>query len=152
MEAQQINGAIKDLAEAILGGDTIDDALFDTAEEFGLNPVLLRRKFREQHGVEPEGFARRQAEVAARVEANRAAQMDAAQHTAREHARCYTGTDPLLGRVFELDGEQFVYVNTSHRGRTHASKVGIVAIRVSDLSPRRLGLGWADRINRQIEK
>lgn len=57
--------ALKELAETILDEGFSETGLQWIVEEYEVNPVLLRRKFAEQYGVEPEGYADKMAARAA---------------------------------------------------------------------------------------
>lgn len=54
---RNLQDALEILKECLSTGTKVDVAVRETAEDYGLHPTLLKRKFEEQHGVSPESYS-----------------------------------------------------------------------------------------------
>lgn len=82
-----IAAAVKQVAEELVEGVAPERAVAHAAEDYALNPVLVARKFTEQHGTAPAAYMDEmaaRAERAANASKCEAAKRAADQQTARE--------------------------------------------------------------------
>ena len=130
---------IKSVIEALEDGETGEAAIAEAADDWGLNPRLLARKFKEQHGCSPDEFlelraGRREAAVAdGTSKAGRSRAVELALEASRDWSFNPEG-EALIGRLFTFMKQDFALIAFDNRARTWNVK----AIRVSDGAPRKL--------------
>jgi flagellar biosynthesis GTPase FlhF len=89
--------AIEELATCLMNGDDADVAIAEIAEEFGVPAVALRNRFVKAHG-EIETFAARQAEIAAKIEADAAGGLRKIERAEVHAELCRAANDLRNGR------------------------------------------------------
>lgn len=120
--------ALTDVADDLRSGVAPDTALTNAAEEYGLNPALIRRRFEEQHKVKLEDFGGKEQTRAQNIAANAAAVVRAAVKDAHDwRAEAFRGgaTGHLVGKLFEWRGEQYAFVGLVD------AKMGLKAVKVA---------------------
>lgn len=143
--------AVKETAEAIADGTAPAEAITMYAEEHGLNPVLLRRKFVEQFKVEPEAYAGKVAAAAEFKEVAAKGVAEAKEKEALSIAKEVAAIDGFfgltdfartqIGKRFEYSGEAYIVAGFV-RGRTYVMK----AVRVADGTTWRFNRHTAARV------
>lgn len=134
--------AVQALKSEILSGVTAAEALAFIAEEEGLNPILLERKFSESYGRSP-------AEYSAAPPAPLPTSTDLAAAEVQRWAAEYRMTAEgaaLVGRPFLFQGERYLYVAL----QSGCPQWGLKAIRVKDAARRQLSRPAWDGIFAQL--
>lgn len=128
--------ALNDLQAMIEEGMNPQAALVQSAEDYGLNSILLRRKFEEQFGATIETY------VAPNRELVKQGAMIRANEIATAWANKYTSRSPYFGKKFKMDGEEFLFVVVD----AAQPKWGLKAVRISDGNKMRFHV----RVQREI--
>lgn len=135
----KIQDGIKSVIEALEDGETGEAAILEASDDWHLNPMLLARKFAEQHGCTPAEFlSLRTSRGAAPVVAGSSkTQRARAVELARDAADNWNFSpegEALVGRLFTFMKHDFALIAFDSRARSWNVK----AIRVSDGTPRKL--------------
>jgi hypothetical protein len=120
----------------------------DLAESYGVNPILIERKFQEQYNCTPEKYAAKVANAAdlgKRVEAGN-------RETAIEQARVAHYTNFLsepgkyCGKIIDFMGSEYAFI-----AFVRGTKWNALGIRVSDGTVRRLSCTPDDMLQKLSE-
>lgn len=133
--------ALNDLQAMIEEGMDRQAALVQAAEDYGLNSILLRRKFEEQFGMTIESY------VAPDLDLVKKGTMIRANEIATAWANKYTSRSPYFGKTFKMHGEEFMFVVVD----AAQPKWGLKAVRVSDGNKMRFHVGVQREIAAQIK-
>ena len=114
VSAKAIADALSQVKDELRDGVPIDEAFAAAGEEFGLNPILLRRKFNESTGTEPAAWlaAIRATEKAAldSRDTSRRLVSDRARRLASERWNVTNTALDLAGRIFSINGREYAWV------------------------------------------
>jgi len=114
--AGQIAEAIKQMQDAMLNGDTTDQAVQQAASDFKLAPALLSRKFEEQHGCSPEKWRNQPALQSKNFAVMSEAKIEERRQALYERWHEVTGVDDNLGEPFSLRGITYWFCTANEHG------------------------------------
>lgn len=138
--------AVEDL-ELNLEELSVEEALEITAKCWSLDPVEIRRAFVAEHDLTLDAYKRQQAQLAEVRDRKRNELLEAAQATAKRQRARFSGVPcARFGKVFEYEGEDYVFVVHTHHGSTTRSKVVCILVRVRDTNPMWFAGGHVSRI------
>lgn len=140
---QSVAEAVKELRKEIEAGTEAAKAVREIAEEFELNPILLRRKFEESYHSTPEAHAERSKDLPPLPTVSDLAMKEVERWVAQ-----YNGRLPETGCPFTLNGERYLFVVVDGG----CSKWGIKAIRVKDAARWQFTLSYWNRVAPQLKK
>jgi transposase-like protein len=126
-----LSDALRQLRESLEAGEPPAESLAEAAQDFGLRPELLLRKWVEGMGAPPEAWqAAHKTRVAGLVQLKADAET-AAREKAREVAAQYTAAPvikALAGRRFVYKGQAYAFATLQSDNPAYA----IRAIRIAD--------------------
>lgn len=123
--------ALLQLREALEEGQEPEAAAREAASDFGLNVVLLERKWVEQHHKDPASWQQDYQKRRESIEAMKAASVRVAQTKATELAAKWLIPAPrqhMVGRIFKLGRHEYAFAVFA----ADNPKWGIRAVRVLD--------------------
>lgn len=129
MNIEDLNEALDTLEERLSDGSKASEVVIDTADEYGLRPELLNRKFEELHGLSVDNYQRPTSLVTL---ARRKARKDALDSAWQTGDGLYFGiTEPydpeeiqkrktdwmqaapiggMVGAIFSFNGDEYAFV------------------------------------------
>lgn len=137
-----IQAALKEMTDELMAGYAASEIIDMIAEDHGMNPVLLNRKFREQFGCTPEEYVDQQAarsEFTERTDASlEASALEKARKIALEHLLLHYRGEPdkrLFGKVVVVGANRFFMMGVvAGRPRWNALGVNLSTLSVHKLS------------------
>jgi AraC-like DNA-binding protein len=123
-----IASAVKDLRDTIIAEGFQPDDIQDIAEDWGVHPALLSRKFEEQYNAAPADY-----KVPMSPDQLREMAIAVAKKKAEEVLKGFTGSGGVaLGQLFTVRGEEYVTVGLLKYSRTGRGNPKLAVIRVRD--------------------
>lgn len=129
-----VGEAVIELRKELEMGTKAETAVRLIAEDYSLNPILLRRKFEESYKKTPEAYTSAPTTPLPTTS-------DVAMAVATAWSKEFMGVSPHLGKPFTFQGERFLFVVI----QSGCPKWGIKAVRVKDGARRQITLhSWAE--------
>ena len=127
----KLTDALKSIREALEDGEAPDRAVQEAATEFGLNPILIERKWGEQHGKDPASWQQDFLKRRETIDALKVASIRIAQTKAAQVAEKWLIPAPrqhMVGRLFKLGRLEYAFAVFA----ADNPRWGIRAVRVMD--------------------